>query len=259
MPDRNRWTRQQLLIAFKLYCEIPFGKFHQSNPTIIQYGKIIGRNPSALAMKLSNIASLDPAITATGRKGLTKASNSDKLMWEEMTSDWSLFLVEIQKAEKELKIQSALNNETDNDFVDNGNVIYLGSNKIIQSTQRIGQHFFRKSVLSAYDNKCCISGLSIPSMLVASHIIPWRIDEKNRLNPSNGLCLSSLHDKAFDLGIITVNENMKVMVSRSKVGKDDHFFDSAIMAFDGASIKGPEKFFPHKEFLSYHRQNIFKP
>ena len=67
---------------------------------------------------------------------------------------------------------------------------------------RVNQSFFRNTVLASYENKCCITGISIPDFLVASHIIPWSKDEKNRLNPENGLCLNSIHDKAFDKGFI---------------------------------------------------------
>jgi len=62
MPTRTGWTRLQLLVAFNLYCQMPFGKLHSRNPEIIKYAGLIGRTSSALAMKLSNIASLDPAI-----------------------------------------------------------------------------------------------------------------------------------------------------------------------------------------------------
>ncbi len=52
------WSREQLLIAFNLYCQMPFGKMHSKNPDIIRFADLIGRTPSALAMKLTNIASL---------------------------------------------------------------------------------------------------------------------------------------------------------------------------------------------------------
>jgi len=57
--------------------------------------------------------------------------------------------------------------------------------------------------------------LSEPKLLIASHIVPWRHDEKNRLNPSNGLSLSMLHDKAFDIEIIAINDNMTARVSKN--------------------------------------------
>ena len=84
MGVRTGWTRQQLLVAFKLYCELPFGKLHFRNPEIVKFAALIGRTPSALAMKLTNIASLDPAITSTGRKGLKGAAAADRAMWAEM-------------------------------------------------------------------------------------------------------------------------------------------------------------------------------
>ena len=116
---------------------------------------------------------------------------------------------------------------------------------------------FSEIVELCYNEKCCITGLSVPKLLVASHIVPWRVDQSNRLNPRNGLSLSMLHDKAFDLGLITINEDMTVRVSRKEVIKND-FFSSAIQSYDGKPIFLPEKFQPLEEFLSYHRHNIFE-
>lgn len=253
---RSGWTRQQLLMAFNLYCQMPFGKMHSRNPEIIKYAKLIGRTPSALAMKLTNIASLDPAITSTGRKGLEGASTADKAMWEEMQVNWERFVLEIQ--------QVANTFETTSEFaigetsVPDEAMDYTGSNKTVQTTTRVGQDFFRRSVLSAYDYRCCITGLAIPRLLVASHIVPWRVDAANRLNPRNGICLSILHDKAFDVGIITITENMTVNVSRKFAAPADRFFNSALLAYNGKPITLPKKFLPQAEFLTYHRQHVFE-
>ena len=73
---------------------------------------------------------------------------------------------------------------------------------------RVNQHFFRAAVLSAYDYKRCITGLAVPELLVASHIIPWARDPKQRMNPRNGLCLNALHDRAFVRGLIFVGKDM---------------------------------------------------
>lgn len=257
MAIRTGWSRHQLLVAFNLYCQMPFGKMHYRNPEIIKYAEIIGRTPSALAMKLSNIASLDPEITSTGRKGLKGASASDKAMWEEMQTDWNSFANEVQQATHVFEgIKSSIDIEDFSgleEFTD-----YTGSNKTVVTTTRIGQAFFRRSVLSAYDYRCCITGLAIPRLLVASHIIPWRVDMINRLNPRNGLCLSMLHDKAFDIGIMTILEDMTVRVSRKFTDDMDHFFNSALLVYDGKSISLPEKFSPHAEFLAYHREHIYQ-
>ena len=248
---RKNWTRQQLLVAFSLYCQTPFGKMHSRNTDIIKYAKYIGRTPSALAMKLSNIASLDPEITSTGRKGLKGASEADRRMWVEMRGNWHAFVLDSEKVLAEVRSGSGQENELDEKPVD-----YPGENKSIRTTARVGQSFFRNTVLSAYNGKCCITGLSDKRLLVASHIIPWREDESNRLNPRNGLLLSMLHDKAFDLGIITINDDMTVRVSKTDVVRDN-YFKSSIEFYDGEQIALPDKFQPHLDFLMYHRENVF--
>lgn len=227
---------------------------HSRNPEIIKYAKLIGRTPSALAMKLTNIASLDPAITSTGRKGLEGASAADKAMWDEMQANWEQFAIEIQHASSTFGSALAMGETSAPDE----DIDYTGSNKAVQTTARVGQDFFRRAVLSAYDYQCCITGLAIPRLLVASHIVPWRVDAANRLNPRNGICLSILHDKAFDVGIITVAENMRVVVSKKFAAKADRFFKSALLAYDGKPIALPEKFLPQAEFLNYHRQHVFE-
>ena len=257
MAARTGWTYQQLLVAFNLYCQMPFGKMHSRNPEIIKYAELIGRTPSALAMKLTNIASLDPAITSTGRKGLQGASAADKIMWEEMQADWEQFAIKSQQAASVFgaitEFEVAIDSSIPDEIID-----YTGSNKTAQTTIRVGQDFFRRSVLSAYNFRCCITGLAVTKLLVASHIVPWRIDAANRLNPKNGLCLSMLHDKAFDTGIITIAEDMTISVSPEYAANADHFFKSALLAYNGKLIALPEKFQPHREFLDYHRQYVFK-
>jgi predicted restriction endonuclease len=227
---------------------------HSRNPEIIKYAELIGRTPSALAMKLTNIASLDPEITSTGRKGLEGASAADKTMWEEMQADWGRFAIEMQEAVS--SFGGITETEADDSLVPDEVIDYTGSNKTIQTTTRIGQDFFRRSVLSAYDYRCCITGLAVPKLLVASHIVPWRVDAKNRLNPRNGLCLSMLHDKAFDIGIITISEDMTVRVSQKHAADADRFFKSALFAYDGKPIALPEKFRPHADFLARHRNSF---
>jgi predicted restriction endonuclease len=257
MVVRTGWTRQQLLVAFNLYCQLSFGQLDSRTSIIIRYAALIGRTPSALAMKLSNIASLDPAITSTGRKGLDGASAADKTMWLEMESDWESFAIEAERAIEMLGTDTDIKSTASELTLADEPIDYTGHNKTVSTTTRVGQNFFRRAVLSAYQYKCCITGLAVPKLLVASHIVPWRDDASNRLNPKNGLCLSMLHDKAFDVGIITITENMTVMVSRKQTSIEDCFFDSALLAYDGKNIALPEKFSPHNDFLTYHRQHIF--
>ena len=81
---------------------------------------------------------------------------------------------------------------------------------------RVNQGFFRSAVISAYNRKCCVTGLDVPSLLVASHIKPWRDSDPQteRTNPCNGLSLNSLHHEAFDDGIFTIDTDYRIWVSR---------------------------------------------
>ncbi len=254
MPAASGWTRQQLLVAFGLYCRLPFGRLHYRNPEIAQFADAIGRTPSALAMKLTNIASLDPAITSTGRTGLRGASANDRAMWEEMHSDWERFAVESQRAISEVTDEA----EPDDEVVEEANLDRIGEDRAVQATTRIGQSFFRTTVLSAYNGRCCITGLSLPTLLRAGHIIPWHVDKSNRVNPRNGLLLSVLHERAFDAGLITVNDDMAVRVSRRYSEGNDKFYATSISQYDGQPIYSPEKFGPDQKFLAYHREYVFQ-
>lgn len=253
MTPGTHWTRQQLLAAFELYCcRLNFGSFHYRNSEIVRFAQAIGRTPSALAMKLSNLASLDPRITSTGRVGLRGASASDRAMWEEMNGDWERFSIELRANLEYLGLDKA----NEEDF--QGNLSEWeghGFDRPIDSTARVGQSFFRATILSAYSQRCCITSLAVPRLLVASHIVPWRVDLHNRVNPRNGLLLSALHDKAFDAGFITVNENYTVRVSEAY--REDAFFSTAVSAYQGKPISLPEKFAPDPGFLAYHREQVF--
>lgn len=248
MTSRRPWTEQQLLVALTLYCRLRFGQFHQHNPEIIKYAALIGRSPSALAMKLSNLASLDPVITQSGRKGLDGASTTDRRMWDEMNQDWENF------ASRSHAVMTALETAPDEaePIVD-----YTGGEQIVSTKQRIGQSVFRSAVLSAYNHQCCISGLTVPKLLIASHIAPWRSDQKNRLNPRNGLALSALHDKAFDIGLLSIDSNYRVVISPTLASLDDPFLQKSLWGFHGKEIMLPTKFTPDAELLRLHFETIF--
>jgi putative restriction endonuclease len=212
----------------------------------------IGRTPSAVAMKLVNFASLDPEIITSGRKGLGNASATDRIVWEAFQMDWDN---ELLKATKDLPDYKILSYEDTEEPLD----ISVVTTRKAEVEIRTKQSIFRRMILSSYADVCCISGLSERRLLIASHIVPWNTDSGNRLNPHNGLCLSVLHDKAFDRGLITILPDYTVAVSK-EITKliDDHFAQSTLAAINGRKIKMPEKFHPLPEFLIWHNQNMFK-
>lgn len=251
----NRWTKEQLKLAFHLYCQLPFGRLHSRNPEIIQLAKLIGRTPGAVAMKLVNFASLDPAITSTGRAGLGNAGALDKEVWAEFHADWEKLAIECEMLRRNLDhAQPVVADESGELLVPED---YSGETRRVVTEQRIKQNFFRRAVLSSYRGRCCMSGLSEPRLLVASHIVPWSKDKANRLNPSNGLCLSAIHDKAFDKGLITLDDDLQIIISESLKQRNEAFLQSVFLPLEGRRIELPERFTPDLEFIARHRAEEF--
>jgi len=250
----TRWTKEQLKLAFHLYCQLPFGKLHSRNPEIIKLAKLIGRTPGAVAMKLVNFASLDPAITSTGRAGLGNAGSLDREVWAEFHADWEKLAVECEMLRRNLDRSAPPEDETDELLAPED---YTGETRRVVTEQRIKQNFFRRAVLSSYQGRCCMSGLSEPRLLVASHIVPWSKDKTNRLNPSNGLCLSAIHDRAFDKGLITLTNDFKIVVSKELKRKKEPFVVEVFLPLDGRTIEPPERFAPQAEFIAWHRSKLF--
>jgi len=256
-----KWTREHLLIALNLYCKLPFGSFDRDNTIIKEVSTKMGRTSNSLAMKLCNFASLDPIQQARGVKGLVGASKQDRLMWNEFQSHLQVLGIESEQLLHDLFTKDETK-EVDFLQRDKARLVAPTGPTEIQTTTkaRRGQQFFRQAVLNAYDLRCCITGINVPRLLVASHIKPWGKFPEHRLNPRNGLCLSALHDAAFDSGLITVDENLKVVLGRRL---KDFFPQPALeqnfVPFEGGPIRLPEKLAePAPEFLKYHRDVIFK-
>lgn len=260
-----RWTREHFLIALNLYCKLPFGKLHKGNPLIIAVSEKMGRTPSSLAMKLCNFASLDAVQQARGVRGLTGATKRDRAMWEEFYGNIGVLGPE---SEQVLHDMFTRDDSREVDLLQDNKVRLERSrtapNGPTETTATVkarrGQQFFRQAILNAYGLHCCISGINVPRFLVASHIKPWRDFPDERLNPRNGLCLSSLHDAAFDDGLITLDESFRVVLSRRlKSFFPETTLEYNFVPFEGKAIRLPDKLaVPDSNFLSYHRAKIFK-
>ena len=102
-----------------------------------------------------------------------------------------------------------------------------------------------------------MSGLSEKRLLIASHIVPWSRDKTNRLNPSNGLCLSAIHDRAFDKGLISLSDDLRVMLSNELLVRDEPFIKAIFLPLQGQQIEVPDRFRPEPAFLVQHRTEVF--
>jgi len=250
---RENWTREQTIVALNLYCKIPFNRVSSSHPDILRISKIIGRSANSVKMKIGNFGSFDPELKRRGIVGLANASKLDEQIWNEFNNDWNNLAYE-----SELLISRFTNQPIEEVSEINIEDIPVGKERDAIIKQRVNQSFFRSTILSSYNFKCCITGLSITDFLVASHIVPWAKDDKNRLNPRNGLCLNSIHDKAFDRGFITVTTDYKIKASKYfNDYKKENVVTDLFLKYENQSIILPDRFLPSKDFLEYHNTNVF--
>ena len=112
--------------------------------------------------------------------------------------------------------------------------------------------------MANYSTKCALSNIDVPDLLVASHIIPWSINEKERLNPENGICLSCLYDKAFDKGLIGITERFEVLISNDlKKNTDKEYYRKYFAELENKKLLLPIRYLPKKEFLQFHLDTVF--
>ncbi len=249
--DRRPWTREELIVAFNLYCKIPFGKIHRANPQVIELARAIGRTPSAVSWKLANFARLDPSLQDRNIAGASHGAKADIEIWEEFRSDWEKRTFESER----LMIQITGRSK---ELEDDAKIFPEGKTREAIVRTRVNQGFFRSAVLAAYGSTCCITGCSIAELLNASHIVPWATDVKNRTNPRNGLCLNVLHDRAFDSGLLTVTPELRVMISPKAKRKSSGLGNQELLLrYEGAPVRPPEHFVPDPQFLKFHNEEIF--
>ena len=142
------WTKEQVKLAFHLYCQLPYGRIYGRNPEIISLSKIIGRTSDAVAMKMLNIASNDPAIKNAGKSALGNASALDRAVWDEFHSDWERLVLECHQLMQQYGIADQ---ETVQDQLQPDDAVSLpddftGETRQVLAAQRIKQHFFRRAV-----------------------------------------------------------------------------------------------------------------
>lgn len=249
MPKGTNWTREEHILAFNLYSQIPFGTIHIHNPKIKELARLLGRTVGSASLKLANFARLDPSLQQRGIRGLPHGAKGEEDVWKEFGQQPEELAFESERllAEREGKPIEELAEIQTEDLPPPGRE----RDAIVKV--RVNQSFFRKRVLSAYEFRCCVTGLTIKSLLVAGHIVPWAVDKKNRLNARNGLCLNALHDRAFESHLMWIDQELIVRMSRRL--KDENERSEAVrwlLSFDGKRLILPAKFQPDPRLLRKH-------
>lgn len=256
MARTDLWTREEMILALNLYLKLPFGKMDRRNPQVKQLAQIIGRTPDAVAYRLVNYASCDPILQERGISGMENGKKKCLPYWNEFVNDRERLLFESEKI-LALREGTTLEKKFESDLFGLPEGL-TGETKLREVKTRINQSVFRKIVLANYDYRCALTGIDLSELLVASHIIPWADNKQERLNPENGICLSSLYDKAFDRGLISFTDDKHVLFSarlKENVSKD--YYSKYFEPIENAYLVTPKKYHINPTFLEWHRDCIF--
>ena len=246
--QRRNWTREETIVALNMFCTIPFNECSKNHPLIREVAALIGRSPSALNMKVGNFGRLDPTLAARGITGLTNGSALDEVIWEEFYGDFDQLALQSEQILSKLRSSTV---PVEQDFP-------IGEEYEYTAKQRINQDFFRRMVLSSYNNKCCITGISNRNLIEACHIVDWTADKKNRTNPHNGLALTPTLHQAYDSHLLAITPDLQVVISDSFLGDKNMTRNTRdfFKAIDGTTIAMPDRFAPSKELLDIHYQSF---
>ena len=246
----DKWSKEETVLALALYCKIPFAKINKNHPQVIELSKLIGRTPAAVSMKMGNFGRFDEELAKRGISGLSHGSALDKEVWDEFHLDMQSLSAAVDKVPYMQEFMGS------DETLEN---LPSGRTRTTKVEARVNQGYFRSAVISAYDKKCCVTGLDIPSLLIASHIKPWSVSDPKteRTNPCNGLSLNALHHEAFDNGIFTIDTDYRILISKTaKERYTSEVFHDFFEKYEGKVITLPHRFLPSKEMIEYHNSKL---
>jgi hypothetical protein len=248
--DGQLWTREELILAFELYCRIPFQRTKATDSRVKELAALLHRTPASIARKLGNFGAFDPQLAARNISGLPHGSKLDKVIWEEFHADWNGLIIRAHDLRRELE---PLRRDPEPFAAPTG-----PSEKVTIVKQRLHQAFFRDAVISSYNNRCCVTGLPLVECLVAGHIVPWSVDERRRADPTNGVCMSATFDRLFDSGLLTIEDDLTLRVSGRVRKLKDQATSDIVASRHGQKIFSPARFYPDPSCLRWHRENVFQ-
>lgn len=247
-PGSTRWRREELLLVLNLYHRIPFGRMHHRNPDVIAIAEHIGRTPGAVAYKLANFAALDPGLD---RRGMGNYSKADEAIWHEFATEPERLVAEAEKLQAEL-VGTSLFLEVEQSIPEG----LATTERMALVRARVSQAYFRRMILARFDGTCCITGLRVPPLLVASHIVRWSDAPELRMSPVNGLCLNALHDRAFEIGLITVRDDLTIQVADRLRDEPSSPVRDLILSSNGQRLRAPANVVFSLDLFRQHRERV---
>jgi hypothetical protein len=209
--------------------------FWPTQPAKLNAEKITGSN------KLTPRYSSFQKITAAQARSIMLSVKA-----EIRTDEWRFIVASIERSCSDRSFENA-----DVIEINNRNDVGKTTTKALIDA-RVGQGRYRRELENIWDGKCSVTGFSMPQLLRASHVKPWSVsNDKERLDPQNGLLLTANLDRLFDSGLVSFNKIGEMLISK------------AISAADRAFLGIPRKLRIHpseklSEYLKYHHNYIFK-
>lgn len=249
---RRNWSRDETLLAFELYFRLSPKEIRDTNAEIIGLAEKIGRVPGAVEAKLFNIQALDPY--SIDKKGLQNNAKMVYEIWDEYLDDKYGLIQEMCELRSLYSSENVVSAEGE-EYLEGP--AYGCDVKMMQKSRR-GQQFFRNGVLANNDCRCCITGIDIPELIIASHIKPWcECSDQEKVDIRNGLCLNRLHDGLFDTFRMTVTPEYRVIYSEDFIKKcNEMIFEQFFKKYEGQKITLPIKTNLGLDFISYHNMRF---
>lgn len=246
------WTRDELIVAFDLYCRIPFRKTKATNPDVMKLAALISRSTASVARKLGNFGAFDPELGRQNISGLGHTSKLDREVWDEFHNDWTRLVESAHALRATFHGDPKSQDEATSISLPDG-----PSECVSQTKQRLHQSFFRQAVLSSYESACCVTGLCISKCLIASHIIPWSENEVLRADPTNGLCLSATFDRLFDTGLMSITPELRIVFCHDLLLDEAEQTKTLVTRYHEQEIIRPRRFMPSTDCLKWHREKVY--
>ena len=259
MPRRN-WSRLETLMALVFYLcpPLPRKNWDDNDAEIHLLAEEIGRSEAAVCLKIGNLKSCDPNKSGSG---FSHAAAMDSQVMGEYLTNPDATMSEAMAGLERIGIQISYDGRIETPAPSRlTQPQQFGLERIAQVRTRVNQDYFRNVLLANYKGTCCLTGVNMPELLTASHIKPWAAaTPSERLAASNGLLLNALHDRAFDRGLITLNDDYRVVVSPRVQHTPAN--DRWLYALAGEKIRlphGSKSIWPSLDFIHYHNDYVFK-
>lgn len=279
------WSYDETMAGFALYYLLTDRQRNdKANPEILRLARVLHRSGGSVYMKLMNLRSCDPNAMAHGTKGLRHASKHEPEMWERYRQEGDVFLLRCLQTLAGFEIADGVPSARTGIYADNarravedagedipandsivesvtrklvlGEKSPEGTERVATVMTRVNQSYFRNTLVRNYLDTCCLTGIHLDPLLIASHIKPWKASTGfEKTNAANGLLLNAFHDKAFDRGLLTIDDDYRVHISPSVAHNPPN--DQWLFRFEGARITVPAVNPPSHEFIEYHNEHVF--